>query len=525
MNLSTRITLLVVLAMSVIGGVVMYVESQIIHKLAVENSLTSLRVALSEAEDMRSRISLLREQGAFDNTRLLADYKASKDVRKTTLYQTIPIVAAWKAIENSAQKNGWEFRVSKHQARNKENLPTPEEEKIFKYFDETKNPEYVAVEEANDLVVLARPIFLTKDCLSCHGDPKTSPTGDGKDIVGFQMENWKAGERHGMFVLKSSLSNAREIARKGIFTASLWILPIALSVCGLAIWLTRRGIVRPMQDAIGSITLASEQQEAASTEISNAAQSLAAGSSTQAASIGECRQALDELNQRLGSNYDASCQAASKIAEAKAMADNGKARMQEMQVVMNEVKGASQNIATILKTIDEIAFQTNILALNAAVEAARAGEAGAGFSVVAEEVRALAHRCAAAAKDSAQIIQTSVSKSGEGFEVSQRLAMAWSEVQERVTDVDGLVKAIASDAGVQKEMTAKIAQSVTQLDELTHNSAAAAQESAAAAEQLNAQAHELRFTIERLQAVIAGAKLASSKPSGPAATQLGVPEG
>ena len=169
-------------------------------------------------------------------------------------------------------------------------------------------------------------------------------------------------------------------------------------------------------------------------------------------------------------------------------ADTGAADMTAMTAAMNEIKTSADDIAKIIKTIDEIAFQTNILALNAAVEAARAGEAGAGFAVVADEVRNLAQRSAHAAKETAGKIEGAITKTAQGVTISNKVAISLEEIATRSREVDELVVEIATASTEQNQGIGQVTQAVAQMDQVTQKNAASAEESASAAEELNAQA-------------------------------------
>ena len=164
----------------------------------------------------------------------------------------------------------------------------------------------------------------------------------------------------------------------------------------------------------------------------------------------------------------------------------------------------SDQIAKIIKVIDDIAFQTNILALNAAIEAARAGEAGMGFAVVAEEVRNLAQRSAQAAKDTTAIIETNIELSGNGVLVAGKVSEALNEITAQAKKVNELMDEIAAAGQEQSQGVNQVNQGMTQIETVTQQNAATAEESASAAEELNAQADNIRQIINELSRLVNG---------------------
>jgi methyl-accepting chemotaxis protein len=178
--------------------------------------------------------------------------------------------------------------------------------------------------------------------------------------------------------------------------------------------------------------------------------------------------------------------------------------MTELTHSMEQISGASEETSKIIKTIDEIAFQTNLLALNAAVEAARAGEAGAGFAVVANEVRNLAMRAAEAARNTSVLIEGTVKKVKEGSELVERTNGAFSEVSKSAAKVAGLVSEIAAASGEQAQGIDQVNKAVSEMERVTQQSAANAEESAAAGEELTAQAEQLKRFVGDLDALIGG---------------------
>ena len=180
---------------------------------------------------------------------------------------------------------------------------------------------------------------------------------------------------------------------------------------------------------------------------------------------------------------------------------------------MSEIKSSSDKISKIIKTIDEIAFQTNILALNAAVEAARAGEAGMGFAVVADEVRSLAQRCAQAAQDTAGLIEESIAKSNDGKTKVDQVAVAIRSITEQAAKIKTLVDEVSLGSQEQARGIEQVAKAVSQMEQVTQKSAASAEEGASAGEELTAQSETLKEIVGRLTAMVGEEQAATEKPA------------
>ena len=257
----------------------------------------------------------------------------------------------------------------------------------------------------------------------------------------------------------------------------------------------------------------SDQVASAAAQVSSSSQSLAEGASEQAASLEETSSSLEEMASMTKRNSENAQKANDLAKQARSAADQGTADMQTMNAAMEAIKNSSDDIAKIIKTIDEIAFQTNILALNAAVEAARAGEAGMGFAVVADEVRNLAQRSAQAAKETAGKIEGAITKTAQGVGISQQVAGTLNEIATKVRQVDELVSEVA---GASREQTQGITQvniAVGQMDKVTQSNAANAEESAAAAEELNSQAEVMKQSVGELLQLVGGQNRTEVKPS------------
>jgi methyl-accepting chemotaxis protein len=277
------------------------------------------------------------------------------------------------------------------------------------------------------------------------------------------------------------------------------LLALALGV------LITRSINRVLRQVIEGLSDGAQEVAAAAGQVSAAAQSLAEGSSEQAASLEETSSSLEEMSSMTSRNADNARQANALMDDAKRVVDTADGSMVRLTGSMGEIAKASEETSKIVKTIDEIAFQTNLLALNAAVEAARAGEAGAGFAVVADEVRNLALRAAEAAKNTANLIEGTVKKVRDGSTLVSSTNEAFHQVTGSSARVSELVAGISAASNDQAEGIGQITTAVTELDKLTQQNAANAEESASAAEEMSAQAETMLGMVGELVAMVGGA--------------------
>jgi methyl-accepting chemotaxis protein len=250
-----------------------------------------------------------------------------------------------------------------------------------------------------------------------------------------------------------------------------------------------------LEDALQQVDMAVEQISAASGQISSGSQGLAEATSEQASSLEEITASLNEINSLTGNNAD-NAKSGSKLAdEAVKAVDSGNQAMEKMNKAMESILKSSQETGKIIKTIDEIAFQTNLLALNAAVEAAHAGDAGKGFAVVAEEVKNLALRSAEAAKNTNVLIEEASHNSQSGSHIVEQVANSFVVMKEQFNKVKLIVNEISASSDEQAHGVNQISTGVHEMNKVTQQNAANAEESAAAAEQLNGQAAELKSMV------------------------------
>ncbi len=297
-------------------------------------------------------------------------------------------------------------------------------------------------------------------------------------------------------MLAAATATKRNVGLTGIIGI---LVGIALAV------VTRRSIVAAMGRIIVSLSEGAEQVASASGQVSSASQSLAEGATEQAAGLEETSSSLEEMSSMTKQNADNAQQANTLAAEARKAADNGTHSMTRMSAAINDIQKSSDETAKIIKVIDEIAFQTNLLALNAAVEAARAGEAGKGFAVVAEEVRNLAMRSAEAAKNTANMIEESVKNSKNGVDIATEVGKVLEEIVQRIGKTTDLVGEIAAASAEQAQGIDQVNTAIAQMDKVTQQNAANAEESASASEELSAQAQSMNDMVNDLVALVGGA--------------------
>ena len=360
----------------------------------------------------------------------------------------------------------------------------------------------------NDAFEIYAPQVVTTDCLRCHTSWKIGDNG-GALLCRFSTDSLTQSKQ-------ASATSMGKIKSSQITNGLVATILIAGFFVILAIVVVRYQIAAPLAVVLEHLTGASNQVRASSGQISSASQTLAAGASQQAASLEETSASLEELSAMTKRNAENAREAKELANHARRAAEAGTSDIQHMSEAMDAIKQASNNIAKIIKSIDEIAFQTNILALNAAVEAARAGEAGMGFAVVADEVRNLAQRSAQAARETAAKIEDSITKSDRGVQISQQVSKSFEEIMETIRKVDDLVVNIASASKEQSDGIGQVSTAVSEVDKVTQSNAANAEQSAAAALELNAQGEALKEALSKMMQLTAGAKAAAEIESGSA---------
>jgi len=319
-----------------------------------------------------------------------------------------------------------------------------------------------------------------------------------------KIAHFKSHPQTGWIVASSATTDEYLAPVRKIRMLSLTLGFIVIAVTTLVIWFMTSKVFTVIKQTVVGLTDASQQLASASNQVSSSSQSLSENASEQASSLEETSASLEEISSMARQNADNSGQCKVIMGQAAQIVAKVNSQMDELVVATDNVSKSSVETGKIIKTIDEIAFQTNLLALNAAVEAARAGEAGAGFAVVADEVRNLAMRAADAAKNTSELIQTTIDAVTKGSELTKLTKEGFRENTEIATKVGGLVNEIATASEEQAKGLEQVNVAVSQMDKVTQTMAANSEESAATSEELSSQAQDLSSYVEVLSGMVGG---------------------
>ena len=361
------------------------------------------------------------------------------------------------------------------------------------YFGSLAGPERKFADARDTLLQLARTSDNSKAANYMDSDFIPAYEAYIKALDGYVDLNSKMSGEIGNSVEKSVKSAANTI---------LIAIIVAFAMTAVISKIIVANTNKVLNHVIDTIDGDSECVAAAAAQSAAASESLAEGASEQAASLEETSSSLEEIASMTASNAASAQQARALADEMHGLAGSSTGQMKEMQQAMDAIKESSAGISEIIKTIDEIAFQTNILALNAAVEAARAGEAGAGFAVVAEEVRNLAQRSAQSAKETSGKIEGAVRNSERGVEISAHVAESLSAIAKKTGEINDVVNSIANASEEQNKGIGQLTTAVQEMDKVTQTTASNAEETASASRELKTDAATLRETINELAGLV-----------------------
>ena len=285
---------------------------------------------------------------------------------------------------------------------------------------------------------------------------------------------------------------------------------IAISIVAILI---TRPLLKVLLDAISSLQLSSDQLLVASDQLTASSQSLAESFTEQASNIQETSTAMEEMASMAGENSDHATTTNSMVQEARTTVKAGARNVENMTASMAEIKVSFEKINKIVRSIEEISFQTKLLSLNAALEAAGAGESGKRFSVVADEVRNLSNRAAEAAREAVQLITSGNERVLSGVNIAESLGESFSEIEKSTLRITGLVAEIDAASKEQAQGCDQVNSAMVQLDQATQSNASTAEEASAAAETLASQAGQMRQIVASLTTLIGGSGARDGGPS------------
>ncbi|KHD89217.1 MAG: chemotaxis protein [Bdellovibrio sp. ArHS] len=505
MRLGTKIIINVGLSCVICTLAAVAISSSKVHTQGREQLVEKSQAILSRLEAIRSYIAT---QGKLekDFRHAVEKYPDGKlpDEERQTLLRKVPIFASIVVGFENAEADGYKFRVFSQNPRREKNKATASEAEILKRFESDTNLKEIV--EANEhSVVVYRPVRLSEaqGCLLCHGDPATSPWKNGKDILGYPMENWKDGKLHGVFAVTSSTDQVAAAATNSTLSILAWALLITVMILGISILVVRKPLQALLQ-SIETLTVAGTQVSSAGREIRDSSQNLSSSAVKAAASIEETSASTEQVSSMVKMNTGHASKARDLAYQVQEKARVGEEEVRKLTVSMNEITTSSKKIEEIITVIDDIAFQTNLLALNASVEAARAGDHGKGFAVVAEAVRSLAQRSATSAKEISSLINESVNNIEKGHTVVLSSEASLKDIVNSIASLSSLNEEISSASGEQEQGITQINKALNEMDKITQANAAAAQECAAASEELANQSVVMNDAVKNLNQIITG---------------------
>jgi len=460
LSVTTKIivTIVAVLLISIIIGAA--IISGFVQR---EMSQTYLTAVLNLSKSLEEGVKDSLERGQMKNFKdLLAVQKNIEGVLDVSLYD----------------KNG------------RLNVSSTGEEKSGKALEPALYQEILAKKKALEIqgdseIRLLLPQVVEPDCVRCHA-------------------GWQLGEVGGILSLRCDISPLNKAVFKlrtffAVVLAGI-IVFVSLLLFGVIRWI----LIKPVDVIIQDLTQASDDVATASGRVSTASHALAEGASRQAASLEQTSASLEQLAAMTKQNAGHAGEANGLVQASNRVVTEANGALAQLTKAMGEISTANEETFKIVKVIDEIAFQTNLLALNAAVEAARAGEAGAGFAVVAGEVKNLATRSAEAAKTSAQLIEGIIKKIKEGTKFVTGTAEAFSKVMTSSNEAGQLVNNIASASKEQAQGIGQVSAAMSEMDKVTQENAMNAEQSAQISQEMEGQAERLKSVVHNLVSLVKG---------------------
>jgi hypothetical protein len=357
-----------------------------------------------------------------------------------------------------------------------------------------------------------------------NGTPPPIPSEDGWAPSWIFIQSGLAAEIN---LLREDFTSTCDQLEESALSRRLWSTTgLTLGVC-LVLAMTiclGRNISRPVGRIVARLRDEAENSTREAGSVHDSSQAVSSGASSQSSAIDQTTATLEEVASAARSNAENAKQAQQTASEARTAAEEGAVQMRGLTEAIQALLSSSNDVTRIIKTIDEIAFQTNILALNAAIEAARAGDAGSGFAVVAEEVRSLAQRSASAAKETTEKITATSERTHAGSEISIKVAGTLATILAKAREVEGLVSKIAKASHEQDSGIEQISGAIREIGQVTESNMAYARQTAESAEDLENRAVALRSVVGELQAVVLGGSVPERPSAGRGPAPVGGPD-
>lgn len=505
MKLNTKILIIVGVSAAIAAATASIISKREVELQGSDDLVKKSQAVLDQLEGTRDFVA---SQGGLDEhisqlSQKFPNGDLPKDLKMNVL-KRVPIFSAMKVGEDQSVRSGYKFRVFSNEPRDEANLANKNEMSIFTRFEQDLNLKEI-VDKQDDVVIVYRPVRLSEaqGCLLCHGNPSTSPFKNGKDVLGYKMENWVDGKLHGVFSITSDMAATKASSRASVTNILIFsFIGLILSV-GLA-WLILKKPLGSLVQAIDMLKSSSNQVSTTGHEISNASQSLSTASTRAAAALEQTSASLEELTSIVRLNSENAKKAKEISESATNAAKTGESQMQVLLDSMKGVAASAKKVEEITGLIDDISFQTNLLALNASVEAARAGEQGRGFAVVAEAVRNLANRSAVSAKEISDLIKHSVDQIQDSYDNAIKSEKTLHAIVLESEKVSALNSEISAASEEQSTGIEQIGKAVHELDKVTQNNAASSEETAAASTELSAQSDHLDRLVQTVDDVVYG---------------------